>query len=346
MATVSIALATWNGARFLRDQLASYECQTILPTELVISDDGSTDRTLEILAEFARSATFPVRILSGGERLGFADNFFRAANACTSQFIAFSDQDDVWLPKKLEEALRRSQEDDSCLALHTSTLTDESLVPKGLLRQGIFRSQVCQPLQLDPYVGLGWGNTMLFDRKLIHIVPVATRPKQPEADRRPLSHDTWIYALAAALGRVSHIDQPLCLYRQHGGNAFGVDKRSIAQRIRASTEIPPFRHQCRVEFYQAMEIVFDRLRSSSDHELAGAAGRAAETYRERRMRLQSRMLIYTGRSISVRLNEFLHIHGSRTDAAAAPLSTLSLLKDLVLGVGRFGRVVQQPPRRD
>ena len=109
--------------------------------------------------------------------------------------------------------------------------------PKGLLRQGIFRSQVCQPLQLDPYVGLGWGNTMLFDRKLIHIVPVATRPKQPEADRRPLSHDTWIYALAAALGRVSHIDQPLCLCRQHSGNAFGVAKRSIAQRIRASTEM-------------------------------------------------------------------------------------------------------------
>ena len=92
MATVSIALATWNGARFLRDQLASYECQTILPTELVVSDDGSTDRTLEILAEFARSATFPVR---SGERLAFVDNFFRAANACTSQFIAFSDQDDV-----------------------------------------------------------------------------------------------------------------------------------------------------------------------------------------------------------------------------------------------------------
>jgi len=131
MATVSIALATWNGARFLRDQLASYECQTILPTELVISDDGSTDRTLEILAEFARSATFPVRILSGGERLGFADNFFRAANACTSQFIAFSDQDDVWLPKKLEEASADCRKDDSCLTLHTSTLTDENLVPKG-----------------------------------------------------------------------------------------------------------------------------------------------------------------------------------------------------------------------
>jgi len=95
-----------------------------------------------------------------------------------------------------------------------------------------------------------------------------------------------------------------------------------------------------------MEIVFDRLRSSSDHELAGAARRAAETYRERRMRLQSRMRIYTGSSISVRLNEFLHAHGSRTDDAAAPLSTLSLLKNLVLGVGRLGRVVQQPSRRD
>jgi glycosyltransferase involved in cell wall biosynthesis len=128
MADVSVALATLNGARFLRDQLSSYERQTRLPAELVVSDDGSTDKTLDI-AEFAQSASFPVRILSRGEHLGFADNFLRTAKACNSNFIAFSDQDDVWLPRKLEEGLRRLEQDGSSLALHTSMLTDTNLVP-------------------------------------------------------------------------------------------------------------------------------------------------------------------------------------------------------------------------
>jgi glycosyltransferase involved in cell wall biosynthesis len=76
---VSIALATWNGARFLREQLESYEHQTALPTELVVGDDDSTDATPDIVAEFSRTSSFPVRVLSG-KHLGFADNFFRAAN--------------------------------------------------------------------------------------------------------------------------------------------------------------------------------------------------------------------------------------------------------------------------
>jgi Glycosyl transferase family 2 len=338
MADVSVALATLNGARFLRDQLSSYERQTRLPAELVVSDDGSTDKTLAIIAEFAQSASFPVRILSRGEHLGFADNFLRTAKACKSNFIAFSDQDDVWLPRKLEEGLRRLEQDGSSLALHTSMLTDTNLVPIGLHRQGIYRSEVYQPLQLDPYVGLGWGNTMIFSRRLLDIVPIESRPKQPEADQRSLSHDTWIYVLAAAIGRVSHIDEPLCLYRQHEANAFGIKKRTIAEQIRASTETPLFRHQCRVEFYHAMAIIFDQLKSSSDPALAKAAQRAAETFDERRARLQSRIRVYTGDNISVRLTEFLRASRLHASGSAAGPRVFSRLKDLVLGVCGLGKV--------
>ena len=85
MTNISIALATFNGSQFLNEQLSSYVSQTVLPDELIVSDDGSQDATLDIIAEFARTAPFPVRIISGEPHLGFADNFFRAARACSSR---------------------------------------------------------------------------------------------------------------------------------------------------------------------------------------------------------------------------------------------------------------------
>jgi glycosyltransferase involved in cell wall biosynthesis len=340
MDSVSIALATYNGTRFLREQLASYENQELLPTELVVSDDGSDDDTVGMISNFAKSAPFPVRILPRQGRLGFADNFFRAARACTSEFVAFSDQDDVWLPRKLEEGVRRLKQDKSLLSMHTSTLTDASLAPKGLLRQGIRSSRVLEPLQLDPYFTGGWGNTMVFNRNLLDVAPTACRPREIEVDR-PLLHDRWIHTLAAALGRVSHIDDPLCMYRQHTTNAIGLAKRGLAEHMRALSSVPLVLHRRRVEFYQAMELIFDDLQSSPNTVWAKAAAPAAKRYRERSMQLEARIGIYTGATISDRLDEFWK--ASRLHHADPALgrgsTTLSQMKDLILGVCGFGRVV-------
>ncbi|RYF08878.1 MAG: glycosyltransferase family 2 protein, partial [Oxalobacteraceae bacterium] len=218
---ISVALATYNGSRYLREQLASLSGQTLLPDELVVSDDGSTDDTLEIVRAFAITAPFPVRILSKSTRLGFSDNFLHAAEACQHEVIALCDQDDVWLPTKLEIEAARLHADHSLIVLHTLTVTDELLKPTGLhWTQDIEKDEVYEPLQLDPYC-VGWGNTMMFRRELVHLIDRQLRPRQPEFPDRPLSHDTWIYTLAAALGRVSHITRPLILYRQHGSNAAG-----------------------------------------------------------------------------------------------------------------------------
>src|SRR5882672_1499287 len=98
MKTVSIAMATYNGARFIAEQLQSISNQTAPPSEVVICDDHSTDSTIEIATQFAAKAPFPVRIEKNTERLGYRSNFMKAAHLCKSDFVAFSDQDDVWLP--------------------------------------------------------------------------------------------------------------------------------------------------------------------------------------------------------------------------------------------------------
>ena len=92
---LSVAMATYNGERFLEQQLLSIARQIRLPDEMVVSDDGSNDGTIDILERFATNAPFPVRIYRNLNPLGYGDNFLKAASLCDGDLIAFSDQDDV-----------------------------------------------------------------------------------------------------------------------------------------------------------------------------------------------------------------------------------------------------------
>ena len=98
---VSVALATCNGARFLRAQLASIGAQTRPPDEIVACDDASEDETLRVLRSFADEAALPVRIESNQPRLGITRNFERAISLCTGDVIFLADQDDVWKRDKI-----------------------------------------------------------------------------------------------------------------------------------------------------------------------------------------------------------------------------------------------------
>src|SRR4051794_34105932 len=99
---ISVVLTTYNGSRFLREQLESVVAQTRPPDELVARDDGSDDETPAILEEFADRAHFPVRLELGTSRLGSTPSFERALGLCTGDVVALCDQDDVWRRDKLE----------------------------------------------------------------------------------------------------------------------------------------------------------------------------------------------------------------------------------------------------
>src|SRR5467141_2319930 len=98
---ISVAMCTYNGARFLPEQLESMAAQTRLPGELVVCDDRSTDESVEIVRNFARAAPFPVRLEMNEENLGSTKNFEKAIELCQGEIIALADQDDVWRPEKL-----------------------------------------------------------------------------------------------------------------------------------------------------------------------------------------------------------------------------------------------------
>src|SRR5438309_759094 len=92
--SISVAMATHNGATYLREQLESIRNQSVPPDELIVSDDGSSDATLSIVADFAPTAPFPIRIEQNSHRLGYRANFLKVANLARSDLIAFCDQDD------------------------------------------------------------------------------------------------------------------------------------------------------------------------------------------------------------------------------------------------------------
>ena len=108
---ISVAMCTYNGSRFLAEQLESIGRQTKPPFELIICDDGSTDSTPEIVRNFADGAPFPVRFIRNEVKLGSTRNFEQAIRRCSGDAIALCDQDDVWQKDKLEWAARVLESD-------------------------------------------------------------------------------------------------------------------------------------------------------------------------------------------------------------------------------------------
>ena len=124
---ISIALATFNGSKYLVDQLMSLAYQKLLPYEIIVVDDNSTDETLEIVKSFASNVSFPVRIYKNETRLGYGLNFLKAAGFCSGDAIAFCDQDDEWLPDKLERVAEAMVVHKADFVVHSADVVNETL---------------------------------------------------------------------------------------------------------------------------------------------------------------------------------------------------------------------------
>lgn len=218
----SIAMCTFNGGRFLPEQLESFLTQTTLPRELIISDDASTDDTLEIANRFARDAPFEVRVYQNPYRLGVSQNFELAVRLSRSEFVALSDQDDVWMHDKLQ-TLATVLTNDSGISLVFSDAevanADLHVSATTLFERVGFtpleRQMMCRGRSLDVLLrhNVVTGATMAFRRSLIDRV----LPIEPG-----WVHDAWIAAGAAAIGKVAFVELPLIHYRQHDKNVIGV----------------------------------------------------------------------------------------------------------------------------
>lgn len=219
--TVSIAMCTYNGARFLREQLDSLAAQTYLPEELIICDDISTDETTNIITEFASRAPFSVRLIINETRLFFQRNFIKAAAACSSDLIAFCDQDDIWMPQKLATIVAEFHDKDIMVIAHQARLIDhESKEIASRIIDADF-APIYNRLSCRPW-NFSRGFTQVFRQKINAFASLHQMTEGFSTQDPYISHDSWIQVIGNSLGKVLWIDTPLAYYRQHEHNLFGI----------------------------------------------------------------------------------------------------------------------------
>ncbi len=202
-ALVSIAMATFNGEVFLKEQLDSIVAQTYKNLELIISDDGSEDDTIKIIESY--TAKYPFIFLFKNEKEhGIKKNFENALSHCNGTYIALSDQDDVWLPDKIQILVENIGE--NALIYHNSLFVDtDNNSLHNSIAQKLQCYSGCNPKAFLLFNCVS-GHACMFHRKLTEIALPFPNAK---------FHDWWLAFAATQHGGVKYIDKILVNYRQH-----------------------------------------------------------------------------------------------------------------------------------
>ena len=207
---VSVAMAVYNGEKYVRDQIVSILSQLRKDDELIISYDESSDNSLSILTEFAQSDK-RVKIYDNPYKPGVVKNFQNAVEHCLGDIIFLSDQDDVWLPNKVDKVLREFENPHVAVVIHDSKLTDSDLNVRFKstfkLRGGVRTSFLGNIYRLS-YIGCCMAFRSFY-KELVVPFPTIYR-----------SHDWWIGSmLSCGKTKITAIDEALILHREHANNA-------------------------------------------------------------------------------------------------------------------------------
>ena len=220
MPKVIIMMSTYNGEKYLAEQIESILNQTEKDFVLEIHDDGSTDGTLEIIKAYAQKDK-RICIDNSGHK-GYPKCFFDLMkDAGEAKYYAFSDQDDVWLPNKIERAISfiDNEESPALYGAHKK-IVDSNLNEIGrdsTQQPGVLYAFLCKN-ELS-------GCTMVYNRKLQDIL------LKYIPDRKDFYHDSWIYKVALVCGKVKKKKKATILYRQHNNNTVGATEKGIKRFI-------------------------------------------------------------------------------------------------------------------
>lgn len=213
MRKVQVLLSAYNGEKFIREQIDSILVQKNVEVELLIRDDGSTDGTKGILRQY-ESIHNNIRVIYG-ENLGVIKSFFTLIEEANgAAYTAFADQDDVWLPEKLFQAVSLLEKEQNVMPLvycSAKQLVDEKLNP---LPTAIAYNKVRPEFGNALVENMCTGCTCVMNRKMLLLL----KGRQPEFT---VMHDFWIYLVGSCFGRVIYDEKAYILYRQHGKNALG-----------------------------------------------------------------------------------------------------------------------------
>lgn len=345
---ISVALGTYNGERFLREQLESLADQSVLPAELVVCDDCSSDGTMAILERFAREAPFPVRIFRNESNVGFTVNMIGAAERCAGSLIAFCDQDDVWSKDKIEVCARFFADNRIGLLLHSAQPVDENQRAIGKRYPFVRRTVVAPHLGADPWLA-AFGCTLVMDRALLGLADWRLRPPSRDLDGHEMDFDEWFYFLAWSAGPVGFVDRCLVRYRQHAGNVCGAPDLTWTSRLRKLVVEDFATHRGRAAVARSYAEFLEetgRELSEVDPDLGGRLLAAARRWSEYRDRAEQRDGFYAAGSFVERLRRLWRLamssgYRSRESGGLGRLALARDLRELALPTGESKRQVRE-----
>lgn len=340
----SIAMATYNGERYLGEQLRSLAEQTLLPSELVICDDASSDSTADIARLFAATAPFPVRFVRNEQRLGYDGNFMKAAGLCTSDYVAFCDQDDVWLREKLAVTQKYICETGCTLFQHGFRLIDGA----GKVVSG---DSDHWGLEGSGRWGMTRGMTQVFKQSLLSFAPLRDISIDHTVGTGVMTHDQWMLFINSLMGKVVTVKDVLVHYRQHGQNVFGYNAdQGPRSNLTGTLRINASRWMGKPEAYRAKRTYLMTLMTRM---AAGARSRAAVIeslkrespedklallehnfayYKQFEKYNQDRLSIYTTGSKRKRLSKLLSLYLAQSYQAFGSRGLMDSGLDVLYGV--------------
>ena len=253
MCTISIAVATYNGAKYIKEQIDSLLHQTRMPDEIVIVDDCSTDETVGIIRNFQNDFPF-IRIIENKKNVGVNGNFVKALKHCNGDYIVFCDQDDIWRNEKVQVLFSKMKEIEKKgePAIVSSSAICVNNEMKHVGRMG----PVCDnhDFRLTVLKHYSQGCTMIINReclKYISLIPSYN-------NRTKICFDYVLGLIVSFTGIKYDLCADLMFYRRHGGNVTsesGNNKRSLKERIKDKFQ-PNIVHK---DFIATDELVYDYL---------------------------------------------------------------------------------------
>ena len=223
--SIDILLATYNGQAYLREQIDSILAQSNQDWQLLIRDDGSNDNTVSIIKDYVAKYSDKILLIEDSENhLGASLNFSRLLENSTAEYIMFSDQDDVWLPRKVEATLNLMKATEKAypnkpILVHTDLRVVDSrlkIIAKSLWKYQGIPPEIGNNANRVVLQNCATGCTIMINSKAKEIsLPV---PKEA------IMHDWWLAINAAKHGKIVYIPKQLVLYRQHSNNAVGAKK--------------------------------------------------------------------------------------------------------------------------
>lgn len=227
METIEILMATYNGSLYITEQIESILAQTYKDWILTISDDGSGDNTVDIIESYVAKYPQKIRRISGGHSFGNArEHFFWLMQNCTSDYICFCDQDDVWQANKLELFINAmgKLEFANGTELPLLVFSDLRVVDEKLntIHPSIMLLQQ-QKAEIADYRELLFKNVVNGNAMMIN-APLAKLASKCKSPSDTIMHDWWIAITAARFGKIAYIDEATIHYRQHSGNDVGAKK--------------------------------------------------------------------------------------------------------------------------